>query len=321
MWMLIVSLKGEYIMEKKILVAVDGSVFSSNSLDYLIRLFPANHDISIHLLSIVSAGSSDQNWMLDVDPLRRDTPAVELRKAKASRYLKDARERLLRNGFSENRIQLSVESSSGSIAVSIHHQANQGMFDALLIGRRGVGKIGEMFMGSVSTDLLNTCHEVPLWMIDGEVHSARFLLAVHASPESLMAADHLGFFMKNNPKTEVYLYHSSAVFGSAKKPPIEQFHKQWGVDWCEKYLDLENNLYKAHAQVLTDHGIAEKQISHEPPHTTLEASNDLLKQAKQHRCGTIVLGRRGREIEKGILGGVSDRTVQNAQNLAIWVVG
>ena len=135
-------------MKKKILVAVDGSVYSSNSIDYLIRLFKNDSNLTIHLLSAVSAGSSDQNWMLDVDPLRGDTPAVELRKAKAGRYLEDARARLLRNGFTEEQVEFSVESYSSSIATSIHHYAHQGIYDGLLIGRRGVGKVGEMFMGS-----------------------------------------------------------------------------------------------------------------------------------------------------------------------------
>jgi nucleotide-binding universal stress UspA family protein len=308
-------------MEKKILVAVDGSVFSSNSLDYLIRLFKNRQDISIHLLSIVSSGSSDQNWMLDVDPLRTDTPAVELRKAKASRYLKDAQERLLRNGFTKKQIQLSVLASPGSIAAAIHQQANQGIFDALVIGRRGVGKIGELFLGSVSTELTSRCHEIPLWMIDGEVHTVRFLLAVHTTPQSLLAADHLGFFMKNNPDAEVLLYHSSPVFGSGTPAPLEQFNAQWGAEWCRQHLDLDNHLYNAHTRILTEHGLTQKQITTLSSHTNLEASNDLLKQAKQHRCGTVVLGRRGKEIEKGFLGGVSDRTVQQAQDIAIWIVG
>ncbi len=308
-------------MEKKILVAVDGSVFSSNSLDYLIRLFRGRPDISIHLLSIVSAGSSDQNWMLDVDPLRTDTPAVELRKAKASRYLRDARERLYRNGFSKEQVLFSVQASAGSIAAAIHHQASQGIFDALLIGRRGVGKIGEMFMGSVSSDLINSCHDIPLWLVDGEVQTASFLLAVHPSPESLLAADHLGFFIQNNPETQVFLYHSSAVFGSTSTTRPELFHAQWGTDWCNANLDTDNHLYNAHAKILTEHGMAEKQIHHLPPQTNLATSNDLLKQARLHKCGTIVMGRRGQTVEKGVLGGVSDRTMQYAQDIATWVVG
>ncbi len=308
-------------MKKKILVAVDGSVFSSNSLDYLIRLFTNEPDLDIHLLGVVSAGSSDQNWMLDVDPLRADTPATELKKARAERYLKDARDRLLRNGFTEERVEYSVDASSASIATSIHHTANQGMYDSLLVGRRGVGKVGEMFMGSVSADLITQCHEVPIWIIDGEVNSTRFLLAVHCTPESLRAADHLAFIMHENPGTEVCLYHSASVFGSTQPAPPEQFHDQWGKQWCADNLDLNNHLYKAHTKILTDNGIAEQHISQIPPHMDLDASHDLLKQAHKNNCGTIVLGRRGREIEKGLLGGVSDRTMQHAQNMAIWIVG
>ena len=203
-------------MKKKILVAVDGSVYSSNSIDYLIRLFKKDPNMTIQLLSIISAGSSDQNWMLEVDPLRSESPAVELRKAKASRYLKDAKNRLLRNGFTDEQVEFSAESSTTTIATSIHHHASQGLYDGLLVGRRGVGKVGEMFLGSVSADLLIKCHEVPLWIIDGEVTSSHFLLAVHSTPQSLLAADHLSFIMQNCPESKIYLYHSSSVFGSAK---------------------------------------------------------------------------------------------------------
>lgn len=308
-------------MKKKILVAVDGSVYSSNSVDYLIRLFKEDSNLTIQLLSAVSAGSSDQNWMLDVDPLRGDTPAVELRKAKARRYLEDARARLLRNGFTEEQVECSVESYSTSIATSIHHHANQGIYDGLLIGRRGVGKVGEMFMGSVSADLITKCHEVPLWIIDGEVTSTSFLLSVHSSPQSLLAADHLAFIMQNNPNTQIYLYHSSSVFGSTQAASPGQFHDQWGEEWCNEHLDLDNHLYQAHTRILVDNGVPEKQISQIPPHRDIEASHDLLRQAKKHGCGTIVIGRRGREVEKGLLGGVSDRTTQHAQNMAIWLVG
>ncbi len=309
------------IIEKNILAAVDGSVYSSNSLDYLIRLFKNDRNLIIHLVSVVSAGSSDQNWMLDVDPLRGDTPAVELRKAKASRYLKDAQGRLLRNGFLEDQISYCVQSSSSSLATTIHHFANKGMYDGLLVGRRGIGKVGEMFMGSVSADLISKCHEVPLWIIDGDVTSTRFLLAVQATPRSLMAADHLGFVMQSNPNTEICLYHSSSFFGSRPPVPAEEFHRQWGEEWCNEHLDLDDYLYQAHAKILVDSGISEKQISVIPPHKDLDASHDLLRQAKKHGCGTVVIGRRARDVEKGLLGGVSDRTTQHAQDTAVWLVG
>ncbi|BCO09556.1 hypothetical protein GF1_19320 [Desulfolithobacter dissulfuricans] len=61
-------------MEKKILVAIDGSVYSSNSLDYLIKQFANDKDICVHLLSIISSAGKDDNWMFEVDSLRQHSP-------------------------------------------------------------------------------------------------------------------------------------------------------------------------------------------------------------------------------------------------------
>ncbi len=308
-------------MERKILVAIDGSVYSSNSLDYLIRLFQHDSDIAIHLLAIVSSAGSDQNWMFDVDPLRKQSAASDHKTRAAYKYLQDAKQKLLRNGFTEEQISLTAESSRANIPTAIHHVANHGKFDALLVGRRGMGKVGEMFFGSVSSYLLDTCHELPLWIIDGEVSSTKFLLAVHSVPESLLAADHLAFIMQADPKSEIYLYHSIKLFGAKATPPEEDFYPQWGKEWCKEHLDLENYLFYAHAQILMEGGVGKKRITQLPMQRNLDVSHDLLRQAKNHRCGTIVMGRRGRGVEKGMLGGVSDRTMQRAQDVAVWLVG
>lgn len=308
-------------MEKKILVAIDGSVYSLNSLDYLILLFGKEKNIGLHLMSIVSSGSSDQNWMFDVDPLRSQSPVVEQKVRTATRYLKGAKEKLLHCGLQDEQVTYSTETSSGGIGMAIQHAAAIGLYDALLIGRRGVGKMGEMFFGSVSSYLVEHNREIPLWLIDGKVSSNRFLLAVHSLPASLMAADHLGYVLHDNPGAEICLYHSSSLFGMKPTAKEEDFHDQWGKTWCDEHLDMENYLFHAHAQILLDNGIAEKQISQLKMSWDVDPSRDLLRKAKKHNCGTIVVGRRGKNINKGLFGGVSDRTAQYAQNTAVWLVG
>jgi nucleotide-binding universal stress UspA family protein len=304
-------------MNKKILVAVDGSVYSSNSLDYLIRLFREDQYFSVDLIGVVpTRGSSGA-----LPTSRQTETTVQQRRAKTESYLKDARARLVRNGFPENNVAFFLHPADPGIAASISSFAEQGLYDSLLVGRRGVGKVGEMLLGSISADLVRKCHEVPIWIIDGEVTSTRFLLAVHSSPCSLMAADHLAFILSSNPKADICIYHSGAVFGSAPPADPEEFHSRWGEQWCRKHLDLDSFLYQAHTRVLLENGIPAERIMHLPPHRDLHASHDLLRQAKKHTCGTIVIGRRGRQVDKGILGGVSDRTTQQAQNMAVWLVG
>ncbi|MCI5148511.1 MAG: universal stress protein [Candidatus Electrothrix sp. MAN1_4] len=307
-------------MEKKILVAVDGSIYSSNSLDYLIRLFRQNQNFKVDLFAAVSTGGDEQSWMADVDPQRTESTATQQRRARAGKYLRDARSRLIRNGFPEKNITSCVHASNEGITNSIYHFAKENMYDGLLIGRRGVGRVGEMLMGSVSAELLRKCHEIPLWIIDGNITSTRFLLAVHNSTCSLMAADHLAFILQDNQQVEVYLYHSIAIFGSMPPSKKEEFYDRWGEKWCRKNLDIDSCLYKAHAEVLMNSGIPEERIIRLLPHRNIHPSHDLLRQAKKHQCGTIVIGRRSRP-DKGLLGGVSDRTTKNAENMAVWLVG
>jgi nucleotide-binding universal stress UspA family protein len=315
------SCKGMHIMEKKILVAVDGSPYSLNSIDYLARLFKDDSTIFLHLHAVVSEAGSGQNWMYEVDPLREHTPLTQRRRMTAEKFLRDATARLVRNGFAENRITHAAEVSQVQAAPAIHSEAGKGKYDALVIGRRGMGKVGELFFGSVSAYLIDRCHDVPLWITDGEVTSTRFLLAVHCKPQSLLAADHLAFIAGSHPESEILLYHSNVLFGSEQAAAPEEFHAIWGKEWCDQYLDIENYLFYAHAQVLKDHGVAGKRITQLKMETNLNVSRDLIKQAKKNGCGTIVIGRRPREAAKSIFGGVSDRALSQAQNLALWLVG
>ncbi|MCI5212732.1 MAG: universal stress protein, partial [Candidatus Electrothrix sp. ATG2] len=229
----VVVTREDFCMKKKILAAVDGSVYSSNSLDYLIRLFRQNQDFNVDLLAAVSSGCGDQNWMSDLDTQR----LVQQRKASAKKYLKDAQTRLVRNDFPEKNINSIVHASGEGITNSIYHFAEKNLYDALLIGRRGIGKVGEMFMGSVSAELVRKCHEVPVWIIDGNVTSTRFLLAVHTSTCSLLAADHLAFILQDNPNAEIYIYHSISAFGSPPPAEKDAFYNGWGKDWCKKHPD------------------------------------------------------------------------------------
>lgn len=307
-------------MERTILVAIDGSVSSSNSLDYLALLFAGNRTLNIHLLTVVSSGGSDKDWMYDVDPLREQTPASDKRSVLGRKYLREAEERLQRHGFAKEQIQTRIKTAS-SVCSAICEEAERGHYDAVLVGRRGLGAVGNMFFGSTSADLIEKCHCSPLWIVDGNVGVPRFLLAVHSHPSSLMAADHLAFMLKDHPRAEIYLYHSNSVFGNQPSTKAEEFHAQWGKAWCDQYLDLDNFLFYAHTQLLVDHGFSRHRIKQLPTQMHLDVSSDLLRQAKHHNCGTIVIGRRRRDLCRGQLKGVSDKTVKQAQDVAIWLAG
>ena len=71
-------------MEKKILVAVDGSPYGNNALRYLCQLFKDAEDVCFHLLSLIpsSGGAQQSQWQDQVDFMQSISPAGKQKKDK-----------------------------------------------------------------------------------------------------------------------------------------------------------------------------------------------------------------------------------------------
>jgi len=311
-------------MQKKILVAVDGSPYSTHSLRYLGQLFQQLPEIHFHLLSLVPAsslGTAARDWLSEAELLNTVNPATRNLLSAQKKYMLQATDTLKRLGIAEEQIHTSVRLSQHSVAQEIIREARQGKYDALLIGRRGIGKLEEIIMGSVSATILDKCHDVPLWIIDGQVDSRKFLVPVDGSSHSLKAIDHLAFILADNPFAEVTLFYSKALLGS--RPAIEpkDFYAVWGEAWCEEHLRREDSLFHAPRQILIDGGFPAERIFRLETSMGFDPSRQILRQALIDDFGTIVMGRRGEEVNKGIFRGVSDRVLLMAEEVAIWIVG
>jgi len=310
-------------MQRKILAAVDGSVYSSNILHYLGRLFEGQRDFLLHLLYIVPGGSlgSGREWLDELEILTMLKPEARDRYAAAGRYLQNATQQLGRLGIAPEQITTQVQLSRVDVAGDILNEARKGLYDALVIGRRGLSKLEELVIGSVSTSILDKCHDVPLWIVDGQVDSRRFLLPVDGTPHSLKAIDHLCFILKDNPHAEVTLFNSPAMF--AHKPEIvpQNFYEQWGKEWCDLHLSGPDSLFHAPEQLLLESGFPAARIHRLYTRLGLYPSRQIVRQALIDDFGTIVIGRRGAEAKKGIFKGVSDQVLYMAEKVAIWIVG
>jgi len=311
-------------MPKKILVAVDGSPYSTHSLRYLGQLFHHLPDTHFHLLSLVpasSAGSTARDWLSEAELLNTVSPATRNLLAAQKKYMLQATETLRRLGIDEAQIHTSIRLSLRGVPQDIIHEAREGKYDALLIGRRGIGKLEEMIMGSVSATILEKCHDVPLWIIDGQVNSCKFLVPVDGTRHSLKAIDHLAFILADNPCAEVTLFYSKALLGSHPKIEPRDFYAVWGEAWCEEHLRRPDSLFHAPKQILIDGGFPAERIFWLETFMGIDPSRQILRQALIDDFGTIVMGRRGEKANKGFFRGVSDRVLLMAEEVAIWIVG
>lgn len=310
-------------MERKILVAVDGSIFSFNALRYLGQLFTDLDDISVHLLYVLPnpplpIGSE---WVEENDRMLSLSPAMRARYAGAKRFMEEACLQLGRRGIAPQQISCNVQLSRAGVAADIVYEAKKGIYDALLIGRRGVGAIEEMIGGSVSSSATQHCNELPIWVVDGKVNARKFLLPVDTSFNSLKAADHLGFILQGNPYAEIFMLHLSALVGGNTEPDWHELESLWGKDWCFEHLSRPDSVFHAPEQMLLERGINKDQIFRRHGGHCFAPHKPIFREAVLQDCGTIVIGRRSQCKTKSFFHGVSDKVLDIASQIAIWVVG
>ena len=309
-------------MERKILLALDDSPRSSHSLQYICSLFADVPDIYFHLFSSAACQALPigKEW-LTAEELNEALPPAEKKRLQAfNSHLQEAARILSKHGIARERITTEVEFSDAGVARDIIHNACKGYYDAMLICRRGIGKIEELITGSVSSKVLDKCHTVPIWILDGSVTSTKILLAVDGSTYSLRAADHLAFIMRNNPHAEITLLHCPSLFPQKKNADLEEFYPEWGKKWCDRFLTGEDSLFTGPEQLLYENGIPRNHLKRLFVES-IDPSRQIIRQALLSDYGTIVIGRRDRSAKKGLFGGVSDRVLTMAKDVAVWIVG
>jgi len=310
-------------MLKKLLIALDGSVYSSNTLHYLEQLFAHLDDIRLHLLSVVTCAPAEAGsaWLDELELLGMLSTEEQRRYAAAKKFLHNAAAGLARNGIAREQVTTEVRISSSNPAAEVLHAARKGLFDALVLGRRGVSRLEELIMGSVSSTMFEKCHDVPIWIVDGQVDSRRFLVPVDGSHFTLQAVDHLCFILKDNPYAEVTLFHSAAMFAQKQDLGMGYCEQYLPPEWCRTHHQDTDLYFLAPRQMLINSGFPPERIHRRETKKGMYPSRQIVRQALVDDFGTIVMGRRDKEIVKGVFGSVTEKVVAMSENTAVWIVG
>ncbi len=308
-------------MDKSILIAIDGSAGSNMALVYATTLFKEHPAVHFHLLNCTNLSSSSILESQDTkNTLFPEDQKNHIRQEKANRYLNQAKEKILLLGVSKERLSFSTVSTQ-DIAQAIQHEAEVRMVDSILIARRGLGFVVEMLFGSVSASLFRKCSTIPLWIIDGEVRDKNILISVDGTPSSMMAVDHISHIFANRKDIHFFLFHCHRFMAPDVQCNLLPFYNNWDKKWVDTHLAGKGCLFDGPVQMLLEANIPQKMITVLPQATNIEESLSIISHARKNRCGTIVMGRRRAGMAKGIFGEVASRTVLQTQNMALWLIG
>ena len=309
-------------MDKKILLAVDDSLQSKDAVKYAVAISSTVknlHYVLFHVQPMIS------HYLLDE---ARTSPQAraELDKvnkkndASARKTLEQYQNNMMRMGIDEKRTEIVTRPRTLGLAKDIIDFGHVGRYDAIVVGRRRMTRLQEVFMGSVSSNLLEHSQFIPVWLVDGEVAPDKIMVAVDGSESSLRAVDHISFMLMRNPNVAVTLLH---VMSNAKEFYEESLDEEPSAE-LEDLVSSDDKkridqFYSLALKMFKDVGLSESQIDIQTVEGRRRPGKVIIEIAEKGNFGTVVIGRRG--INKAFFtGSVSHYVINKASACALWVV-
>lgn len=312
-------------MDKHILVGIDGSPASMAAVKYLGSVFGKSKRVVVDLLHILpdipplflEPGES----MAELLQLQDFSVQVEKEnRKKAALIMDEAKQILTRAGMDPTNIRPLIRDRSGGVARDILELEDKGVYDAIVLGRHGMSRLEEFFMGSVTHKVLQHTKGLPLCMVDGEVDSPKLLVPVDGSPNSKRVLDKVAWLLAEAGPMEVTILHvvTPLILKEMTLMWTELAYVESSIEQ-RVISDAEEMLFQAKTYLI------ESDVPAFAINTRLETRvpvvRSILKEAREGGYGSIMIGRRGiSRIKRFLFGSVSNKVVQQARDMAVWVI-
>jgi len=312
---------------RKFLLTTDGSASSLRSAAYLAGLYRGAADAEVTVFHVSPAIPPIYTEEM-LDPgIRKKFEAWKARKEEeAQGYLKETARVLKEGGFPENRIKTRSSAQVVGVARDIMREADAGRYDAVLMGKKGMGWLEEHFLGTISNKLLEIAEGRPLWVVEGkDFNPQKVLIALDADEAALEVTRFAGRMLQGVKGVEVLLFHFCGPYCEILDAPDPEEGKEIREYFVNRERGTISRIFDQAKKILSEYGLGDPPVQTrfeaETTLTDKKASRQILAAAAQGKFGTIVLGRKGitraREFR---LGSVCLRTVTEAENCAVWVV-
>jgi nucleotide-binding universal stress UspA family protein len=292
---------------KKVLVGIDGSGRAHQAVGYLSDI-PSLKERIIVLLN-VSSEMPESCWDIGKQELFRSTIAevhswnME-REEEMQKCLERAQQVLLNAGFRDDRVATKIQRRKEGFARDIIGEAKKG-YDAIVVGRRGVGMLPEIGLGSMAIKLLEKVNFTPLLLV-GKTSSVDNVLIAFDGSDNAVRAVH---------------YAASVLRGCSCHIGLVQVIRGVSKEYDDTIKKMaQEGLDEAKGRLIKS-GFSPTRINTKIISGEKSRAVGIIKEAKRAGYGTIVVGRRGlSEVRRFSMGRVSNKVVHLARGLAVWIV-
>ena len=309
-------------MQKKILIAVDGSIHTKYALKYAASMFVPEAKVKFTLFNVQPFVS---RYL--VDEARKD-PTIyaqlhavnQLNADRSLELLETNKARLVRFGVAEKKIAVVSWPRALGQAKDILEYARRHRFDAVVIGRRGLSKAQKIFMGSTSAKILEHAESMPLWIVDGDVQSSNILAAVDISDSSSRIVDYLAMILGQNPDARITFFHVYedpgvliSLDGSGLNAELSDRITQFQKSWIEQFQATVRERFEVA-------GIDNSQVKWVTLARNQRIAKMITEYAKANQFGTVVLGRRGSD-DAFFTGRTAHYVAERLTACTLWIIG
>ena len=315
-------------IQKKMLILVDGSERTIQTVNYVKDFMPVDENTRIVLFHVFSGIPEEYRELAQeptcvtvVDQLKnRETQE----KGKIRACLEQAKNILISGGFSERSIEIKFHRLEKGVARDIIDEAGKG-YTAVVMRRRGMGALKNIILGSVAVKLLQALTFIPILIVGQAPAVKKILLAVDASPASMKAVEFVASLLGGHGY-EVCIFHAIPGLGAIHfdlsevcRPELPEVDMS---DTCLEAFKLKvARLFQDVKDRLMTSGFESEKISEKIISGVRSRSDAIVKEAEDGGFGTIVVGRRGlSKVEAFFMGRVGHEVVYGGKKFTVWVV-
>ena len=303
----------------KLLVAVDGSDRSIQTVEYLTDI-PAFRTHEVNLLHVFNK-VPESYYDLAKEPSSLNSISSVLaweaqQREHMKKHMAQCRQLLMGADYLPDSLKTTIHNRQVGIARDIIAEARKG-YDALVLRRRGMGRLHGLVMGSVAFKLLNGVSFVPLIFAGRKPFNHRVLIAVDGSEHAMRAVAFAAEKLKggdcsikliNVLRGDLVLRHLSG----------DQLEVQETFDQAEQYVS--QSMEKARARLIRA-GLSAENVTVEVVKNAASRAAAIVQAAADGNFSTIVMGRKGRSrVREFTIGRVSSKVLQVGKEFGLWIV-
>ena len=316
-------------MDKKILVAVDGSPKGFDTVSILGKLLKNQSDLKLLVFHCVQqlARLAPGDLCMDVEATCK-LPFSDQEKIGNS-VLQEANRLLVEAGFPQDRIELELQLDSTDPALDILAEAANKGIRTIAVGRRGRGQLESLLLGSVSSKVAQYAKDRTVWIVDTPVHpSSKVLVAIEGAPDSRALTQYTADYISSIPGLSYTFMHlmppipptfwdDGHILGSAEQKDRQTRIDKWRSDWTER---VEKYMVEGRAQ-LAQRGIPKEKVDTFILQTKEGIARDLLNEIAAHQFQVVVMGKKSfHERKPFLLGSHANKVLQNAEGAILCLV-